>query len=250
MTNCNDPQEIWVDILTLENPKAMTTYCQSNDNKSFRHSEYEYNSGLLVLETQSGVNGIDNGIVVYTYNADNLLKTKIETSNYQKNEYTYLYNGDKQLISIDLYHETYFEDGRVNGVNQYVETYEYKNNLLVKKTETWGGTKTYEYDSQKRLIKENVFYQTGEQHSVINYTYNGNLKKEEWQQSSSSGNDIYHYYYQYNSNNLLTKTIEKDKTIEENIYDGNKLIEKRVNYYGIDPGYYFCLGNYIYKYDY
>ena len=56
--------------------------------------------------------------------------------------------------------------------------------------------------------------------------------------------------YHYDSENRLTTIIEDENIIEENFYDGKKLIEKRTYYYGIDPGFDVCYGNYIYRYEY
>jgi hypothetical protein len=45
--------------------------------------------------------------------------------------------------------------------------------------------------------------------------------------------------------------ITKDgKVVEKNFYELGKLTEKQTFYYGIDPGYYQCGGNLIYKYEY
>jgi hypothetical protein len=248
LTNCSSPIG-WVDAPTLEKPIKMATFCQSNPNESFVYVEYTYNNGLLVLEEK-----IDRDefitTTVYTYNANSQLDTKTETSTWQNNVTTHHYNEKDQLISIDFSRINYDNDGNINSENNSTATFEYENDLLVKKTEDWGGFRTYEYDAKKRLIKENVFYKTGEKHSTVHYSYNGNLKTEEWAESDVAGTEIYRQYFQYNSNNLLKKVVENDKAIEEYVYNGNKLLEKRETYYGIDPGYSACSGNYIYKYEY
>jgi hypothetical protein len=49
---------------------------------------------------------------------------------------------------------------------------------------------------------------------------------------------------------LIQIRYEENNIIEENDYIDNRLNEKRTYYFGIDPGYDVCYGNYIYRYEY
>jgi len=75
------------------------------------------------------------------------------------------------------------------------------------------------------------------------------LKVEE-KKETAAGSVMYIHIFQYDSENKLTRIFEGENIIEENFYDGNRLIEKRTYYFGIDPGFDICYGNYIYKYEY
>jgi hypothetical protein len=122
--------------------------------------------------------------------------------------------------------------------------------LLVKEVAYWGGFNIYEYDKNGRMISNTDYTKTGEKHHITHYKYSGNLKIEEWKEVSYTGSRIYLRKFRYDSKNRLTEVIENDKLVEENFYDENRLIEKREYYFGIDPGYFACNGNYIYKYEY
>ncbi len=64
------------------------------------------------------------------------------------------------------------------------------------------------------------------------------------------GGLIYLKTYEYDSQGRLVKIQDEENTIEENDYVDNELIEKRTYYFGIDPGFDVCYGNYIYRYEY
>jgi len=56
--------------------------------------------------------------------------------------------------------------------------------------------------------------------------------------------------YKYDSQNRLVQIKDGKNIIEKNYYFNKKLIEKRTYYFGIDPGYDICYGNYIIRYKY
>jgi hypothetical protein len=249
LASCSRTTDGESDASTLKKPAKMTTFCQYNPDEPLEYVEYTYKKGLLVLEEKIDSEGFITK-TVYKYNAKNQIDKITETSDGESRVTKHNYNAKNQLIRIDFSFTSYDNNGNIDGTINNTETFEYENDLLSKKTEYWGGTRTYEYDANKRLIKENVFYKTGELHSTVYYSYVGNLKIEEWAVSANIGTERYRHHFQYNSNNFLEKVLENDKAIEEYFYNGNKLLEKRETYYGTDPGYYFCLGNFIYKYEY
>ncbi|MGJ3233589.1 hypothetical protein [Marivirga sp.] len=61
---------------------------------------------------------------------------------------------------------------------------------------------------------------------------------------------MYLKIYSYDSQNRLIQVKDGDNIIEENDYVGYKLVEKRTYYFGIDPGYDICYGNYVFRYKY
>ncbi len=72
----------------------------------------------------------------------------------------------------------------------------------------------------------------------------------EEQKVTKSGGLIYQKSFEYDSQNRLVIIRDGGNIIEENKYAENNLLEKRTNYFGIDPGFEVCGGNYIYKFEY
>jgi hypothetical protein len=72
----------------------------------------------------------------------------------------------------------------------------------------------------------------------------------EEKEETNVGALIYLKTYTYDSQNRVIQIRDGKNVIEENDYIDNKLIEKRTYYYGIDPGFDVCYGNYIYRYKY
>ena len=72
----------------------------------------------------------------------------------------------------------------------------------------------------------------------------------EEKKETNAGGLIYLKTFEYDSENRLTKIVEGENIIEENDYNGKKLIEKREYYFGIDPCFASCCGNFIYRYEY
>jgi hypothetical protein len=232
----------------LEKPVVMNVYCQSNPSECWSRVEYQYKNGNLVLEKKIN-NGELYSETTFEYNLNNQLLKEIYDMILDKHEKIYIYNEANQLVKIKNTTIHYHSDGQIETQSESEVTFEYENNLLVKETTYWGGAVTYEYDNNGRVITKIDYTKMGEKHHITHYEYTDNLKTEEWTETNLE-NIIYRHKFQYDSKNRLIKVTEDDKTIEENMYEGNRLTEKREYYFGIDPGYFFCSGNYIYQYEY
>lgn len=231
----------------LERPITMTVSCSNAPNDIISQTDYEYDSEILKKMTLWNYGEITS-ITNYEYNSKNLLIKETYDQDLRKTEITYVYNESDQLVN-KLYKITDFDaNGLVLRTNESEAPLEYENNLLVKDVETWGGWNTYEYNNGK-LITKNVFTSSGQLHWTLTFKYSGTLKIEEKNQTSN-GSIIYTRTFEYDSEGRLEKIIEDGNVIEQNIYDGNKLLEKRIYYFGIDPGFSACNGNFIYKYQY
>lgn len=233
--------------LKLERPITMTVFCPNALNDTISQTDYEYdfeNLTKLTLRNYGEITSVTN----YEYNSKNLLIKETCDQDFRKTEITYVYNKTDQLIN-KLYKIADLDaSGLVLRTNESETPLEYKNNLLVKEVETWGGWNTYEYSNNK-LITKNVFTSSGQLHWILSFKYSGSLKIEEKNQTST-GVNIYTRTFVYDSESRLTKVIEDGNIIEQNTYDVNKLIEKRTIYFGIDPGFFPCSGSFIYKFEY
>lgn len=240
----NDTPKVFQD---LERPASMTVYCQNSPDEVLRKVEYEYEQGNLIKETTLKGDEIYSK-TTYEYNSEMyIIKETYETS-LRKVEKSYVYNETNQLINI--IHKTidYDLEGQIVNESESEAPLEYENNLLVKEWAYWGGYNTYEYENGK-VVTKNDYTKNGELHHITNYKYSGDLKVEE-KKETAAGSVMYIHIFQYDSENRLISIIEGENTIEKNFYDENKLIEKRTYYFGIDPGFDVCYGNYIYKYEY
>lgn len=231
----------------LAKPVTITVFCPNSLNDTISQTDYEYDLENLIKMTLRNYGEIKS-ITNYEYNSGNQLIKETWDQYFRKTEITYIYNKSDQLIN-KLYKTADLDaNGQVLSTNEFETPLEYKNNRLFKDVETWGGWNTYEYTDGKVTTK-NVFTSTGQLYWIIKYKYSGSLKVEEKKQTSG-GNNIYTRSFEYDSEGRLTKVIEDGNIIEQNTYDGNKLIEKRTMYYGIDPGFSACGGSFTYKFEY
>ena len=218
---CTEDNEFIIE--ELESPISMSEFCQKSPDDTLRQTDYVYSSENLIKETRKQ-NNIIISITSFEYNETNQLIKKT----YQ----TFLYDSD----------------GQMSDTSESETIFEYEYNLLVKENKSWGGWSTFDYENGK-LTTKNDYTANGELHHITNYKYFGSLKVEE-RKETALGNIIFIKNFEYDSKGILVKIIEDDNVVEENFYDGNKLIEKRTYYFGIDPGFDICYGNYIFKYDY
>ncbi|MCB0632701.1 MAG: hypothetical protein R2824_20790 [Saprospiraceae bacterium] len=231
----------------LVEPIAMNVFCQNTPNDPLRSIEYEYSDGKLVMETTTQQGNVQSRIT-YDYNPDDQLILETYETNFQKIAKTFIYNELDQLVSIK-YNITKFDgNGLVTDESERETALEYENGLLVKESEYWGGFITYEYQFGK-VISRIDHTATGEKHHITTYKYSGDLLIEE-KKENSTGGVIYLKTYEYDFRNRLLAIHDRGNTIEENEYLNYKLIEKRTYYFGIDPGFDVCYGNYIYRYEY
>lgn len=233
--------------LKLERPITMTVFCPNALNTAISQTDYEYDLENLIRLTLKNYGEITS-VTNYEYNSKNQLIKETCDQDLRNTEITYVYNESDQLIN-KLYKIADLDaNGLVLRTTESESPLEYENNFLVKDFETWGGWNTYEYSNNK-LIKKNFYTSSGQLHWIMTFKYSGDLKIEEKNQTFN-GTIIYTKSYEYDSDGRLEKVIDDGNVIEQNLYDGNKLLEKRIYYFGIDPGYYACNGNFIYKYQY
>ena len=231
----------------LSEPSAMNVFCQVNSNESLRRVEYEYDMEKLISETTL----VDGDILYttnFTYNNEAQLVYEIFESDYRKSEKTFIYNEMNQLVNIKFKFTDF--DGNGNMVSEGVSEAprEFEHNLLVKEWESWGGFSTYEYTNGQ--LKTKIDYtKNAEKHHVTTYKFAKNLLIEE-KKETVNGGLIYFKTYKYDAQKRLIKIFDRENIIEENLYIDDKLIERKINYFGIDPGYYPCLGNFKYTFDY
>jgi hypothetical protein len=233
--------------LIMERPITMSVFCQNALNDTISQTDYEYDLENLTKLTLSNYGEITS-VTNFEYNSKNLLIKETSEQDFRKTEITYVYNTSDQLINKFYKIADLDANGLVLRTSESETSLEYKNNLLVKDVETWGGWNTYEYSNGK-LTTKNVFTSSGQLYWILKFKYSGSLKVEEKNQTAS-GNILYTRTFAYDSESRLVKIIENGNVIEQNDYDGNKLLEKRINYFGIDPGYSACNGNFLYKYNY
>lgn len=231
----------------LEKPIAMNVFCQNTPNETLRRVEYGYSNDKLITETTFS-NGEIQSKTTFEYNSDNQLALEINETDWKKTEKTFIYNELKQLINIIYKFTDYDNNGQVIEESENEAPLEYENNQLVKEWAYWGGFNTYEYKDGKVITKID-YTKNGAKHHITRYKYSGELKIEE-RKETAAASMIYKRTFHYDSKNRLTKIIEDENIIEENDYYENKLTEKRTYYFGIDPGFDVCYGNYIYRYEY
>ncbi len=234
-------------LTELDNPSVMIVFCQSSMNDIFRLVEYEYDDEKLITETLFQNDEIQSK-TTYGYNSDNQLISEVYLANRIKTEKTYVYNGNKQLINTLYNLISYDSNGQIANETKIKAPREYENNRLVKEWEFWGGFNTYEYSGDK-VVKKIDYTKNGEKHHITTYKYSGDLLIEEIKENKVGGL-IYLKTYMYDSQNRLIKIKDGENSIEENDYIDNKLIERRAYYFGIDPCFAPCCGNFVYRFEY
>ncbi len=235
----------WLAPAELDNPMGMAVFCQTMTNDTLKFVEYGYDGDKLITET-SFQHGEVESKITYEYNAENLLVSEVFTDDWSKTEKTYVYNDKEQLVNILYKFISYDSTRQISRVSESEAPREYQNNRLVKQWEHWGGYSTYEYKDDK-VVKKIYYTQLGEKHHITTYKYSGDLLTEE-KKETKAGSLLFLKTYKYDSLHRLVQIQDGENIIEENHYIDNRLIEKRTYYFGIDPGFDFCSGNYIYKY--
>ena len=247
---CSKDEDLLIPTVFNDNPSimiVMIVFCQASLDDTLKLVEYGYDDNKLVTETT-----IQNGEIrskrTFDYNSDNQIISEIYLTDGIKIEKTYAYNENNQLINI-LYKVTYYHsNGQIRNEYESEAPREYENNQLVKEWVSWGGFNTYEY-SDGMVVTKISYTKNGEKHHITTYKYSGNLLTEE-RKETRLGGLIYLKSFEYDSLNRLTIIRDGENIIEENDYIDNNLTEKRTYYFGVDPGYYVCYGNYLYKYNY
>lgn len=231
----------------LDNPSVMIAFCQASIDDTLRIVEYEYDNDNLIKET-SIQNGEIQSETIFNYNSENQIISEIYLTDWKKTEMTYVYNENDQLINILYKFTDYDTDGQITNESESEAPREYENNQLVKEWEYWGGFNTYEYKDGKVVTKID-YTKNGEKHHFTYYKYSGDLLIEE-KKETKVGGLMYLKTYTYDSQNRLIQVRDGENIIEENDYNDKRLIEKREYYFGIDPCFAPCCGNFIYRYEY
>lgn len=235
-------------LAKLDNPTSMIVFCQESQDVPLRTVNYVYDQNDNLIAETSTRNGESPSEIRFEYNTDNQITLEVHLTDHRKTESTYVYNEANQLVNI-LYKLTdYDTDGQITAETEMEAPREYINDQLVKEWEYWGGFSTYEYKDGKVVTKID-HTKNGGKHHFTYYKYSGNLLTEE-KKETRLGGLMYLKTYHYDSQNRLTQIRDQENVVEESDYNGNRLIEKREYYFGIDPGYFPCQGNYVYRYEY
>jgi len=246
MISCSVDEDL-LKPAVLDKPSSMMMFCQKTPNDTLVKVVYEYVNNNLITETKF-YDGEIQSKTTFEYNSHNLLILETYEAYLQKNVNKYSYNELNQLININYKFTNYNADGQISNESERNAPREYQNNQLVKEWESWGGFNTYEYKDGKVATKID-YTGNDEKHHFTYYKYSGDLLIEK-RKETKMGTLIYLKTYIYDSKNRLIKIRDGKNIIEENDYIDNRLIEKREYYFGIDPGYYSCNGNYRYTYEY
>ena len=229
-------------------------FCQHNPNVLVQEMTYTYDDlHNLIKETLFIEDTVHlstyKSATYYDYNEEQVLIREFMDGPYLDREKIYHYNTDKQIDKIVYTFSYYNVAGELTNEEVSEELYEYENGFLSKLTEYWGGSSIYEYDEQEQLFKKSDFTQNNELSHITFYEYSEGLLSSE-KIESFDGTVQHEKSYLYDEEDNLLKIIEDGNVVEENIYEEHQLMEKRLYYFGIDPGFDMCLGNYIYKYEY
>ena len=231
----------------LDNPSIIKMYCNLSPTSEMSRIENTYSNDNLV-NTAYYIQNEKQSEVKYDYDSDNRLTHENTRSKYNRTEKEYQYDTENQLINIQYTFLTYDDAGNELNKSTVDTPLEYQQGKLIKAWESWGGYSTYTYENNQ--IDTKIDYTgTGTKHHITSYNYDGALVKKE-KKVTAEGHLIYERAFQYDFKNRLVKIIENGEIVEENTYRDSQLIEKRTYYFGIDPGFSPCLGNYIYKYAY
>lgn len=231
----------------LDEPKTVHRFCEDAPDVELSKTEFHYHNGNVVSKT-SFIDGNIHEETTYTYNAENQLINETYVTLQVTINKELIYNEFGQHVNT-FSRTTYFDgDGQITNEVVSEAPKEYGNNLLVKAWADWGGFTTYFYENGKK-VKQISHTKAGEEHHITTYKYRGHLLAEE-KMETGAGKLMSLKKYSYDSENRLTKIFDGEHLIEENIYQDNRLIAKRTYYFGIDPGFSACNGNFIYKYAY
>lgn len=247
---CSDDDTLSL-IIDLDNPTAMNVFCQSTPTDTLSRYEYEYHKDKINLETVC--RGDDTiRVTSYKYNSVGLLLKETIESDLIKFEKDFEYNSSEQLVKIIYKTYQYDMNGKVLNDTYYEAPLHYENNKLIKEWVyygDWAGYNTYEYSNGLVSTKTHYSKNGATIQYIIRYSYSSDKLVKEIKESVTD----YIFYsktYHYDSNSRLISIVDRENTIEEYSYSDNHLIEKRTFYYGIDPCFAQCCGNFIYKYEY
>ena len=221
--------------------KSISSFCQNKPEIPTSIVILAYDNENHLVKYSSIQNNIETNRIESLYNEFGLLTSKKfysfnETQNLDRIR-SFEYNEKHKLI-----YEGYDDEQGNNTKNKY--SYNEKGQLI-ESTVDCNYTHllySYEYDLENRLSKKYVNNEL-----EVSYEYSNNLLMKEIHHNKNNNLEI---TYEYDDNGLLINKKENEKVIEKNIYYSGRLVERWTYYFGIDPCFSICCGQYITKYEY
>ena len=235
--------------------KKESAYCQRNPETEISSKTFFYDKNGNVVQELISYNGIQETKIKREYNGDNQ-QLWDSTFNYRSGEWKYQYSTifiysenlltEKQRFKPDgkLSHKTLY---KYEGSRLRWEEFWYFNNNEWKFQYAHG----FEFDRNGKLVKKESFQDEAKENVYDTFVYsykNGRLHEEK--RIILTGKTSYVKKYFYTPDGFIDEIIKDGNVVEKNFYELGKLIEKHTFYYGIDPGFSPCGGNFIYKYEY
>lgn len=235
--------------------KKESAYCQRNPETEISSKTFFYDkNGNTIKELISYIGGLEEK-KVQEFNGDNQL-LRDSTFYYRSGEWEYQ-NSTRYIYSQNLLSEKqrYNSDGKLS----HKTLYKYVGSMLrweefwYFNTNEWKFQYAhgFEFDRNGRLVKKESFQDEAKEkvYDTLVYAYkNGRLYEEK--RIIVTGKTSYVKKYSYTPDGFIDEIIKDGNVVEKNFYELGKLIEKHTFYYGIDPGFSPCGGNFIYKYEY
>ncbi len=231
------------------------TFCKSDPENEIMSKSFKYDSNGNIIETITFFKDTPDTKSKGSFNESNQRLTDStfyynENSWKYENSNQYIYSGT-QLKEIQKYdadgkntHKIVYE---YNGTKpKYEEFYYYYGNQW-----QFQYAHGFEFDRNEDLLKKSS-YQTEEKDEVYDqliYKYKNGILIEE-KRIIRTGATSYIKTFSYTPDGFPDETIQDGNVIEKNFYKEGKLIEKHIFYFGIDPGFSACNGNFIYRYSY
>jgi len=230
-------------------------FCKNDPGNEIWSKSFKYDKSDNLIETITYFNNTPNVKTTSTFNTRNQQLTDSTfyfTENawefINTNQYVYSRN---LLVEIQKYYANGSNTNKTvyinNGIKPKFEEFYYYNDKQWRFQYAHG----FEFDKNGYLTKKSS-YQTEEKDKLYDqlvYKYkNGKLVEEK--RIIITGEPGYVKTYTYTADGLPNETIQDGDVIEKNYYERGKLTEKHTFYFGIDPGFSVCNGNFIYRYSY
>ncbi|WP_372949576.1 hypothetical protein [Mariniphaga sp.] len=235
--------------------KKETTFCQRNPEKEISSKTFSYDKNGNVIKEVISYIGIPEIMNKREFNESSQQLTD-STFYYRSDEWQYQ-NSTRYIYSRNLLSEKhrYNSDGTLSHkiIYKYIgsklrwEEFWYFNTNEWKFQYAHG----FEFDRSGRLVKKESFQDEAKKNVYDTFVYaykNGRLYEEK--RIIRTGKTSFVKKYFYTAKGFIDEITEDGKVVEKNFYELDRLIEKHTFYYGIDPGFSPCGGNFIYKYEY
>ena len=235
--------------------KKETAFCQRNPEQEISSKAFFYDNNGNVIKEVISYSGIPEIINKREFNESSQQLTD-STFYYRSGEWEYQ-NSTRYIYSRNLLSEKqrYKSDGKLSHKTLYKyigsklrwEEFWYFNNNEWKFQYAHG----FEFDRSGRLVKKESFQDEAKENVYDTFVYaykNGRLNEEK--RIILTGKTSYVKKYFYTPNGFIDEITKDGNVVEKNFYELGRLIEKHTFYYGIDPGFSPCGGNFIYKYEY